>query len=195
MSETNEISRRALLRNIAISATLSAGITAEAAQHVHQAAADEKKAGAAYKPKVFSDHEWQTLRRLCEIIVPGSLEGGAPEFIDVLAAHNPQLAAIYTGGIGWLDRQMERHSGKAFLDATPQQQTAMLDLIAYRKNQSPDLAPGIRFFDWVRRMTVDAYYTSAAGIKELGYMGNTAVAKFQVPEEAIQYALKRSGLG
>ena len=50
----------------------------------------------------------------------------------------------------------------------------MLDQIAYRKNQTPELAPGIRFFDWARRMTVDAYYTSAAGIKEVGYMGNRA---------------------
>jgi hypothetical protein len=39
---------------------------------------------------------------------------------------------------------------------------------------------------------LDAYYTSPIGIKELGYMGNTAVSEFHVPEEALQYALKRS---
>jgi hypothetical protein len=38
----------------------------------------------------------------------------------------------------------------------------------------------------------DAYYTSPVGTKELGYMGNTAVSEFQVPEEALRYALKRS---
>jgi hypothetical protein len=41
-------------------------------------------------------------------------------------------------------------------------------------------------------MVVDAYYTSPAGIKDIGYMGNTAVAKFEIPQEAIDYAINRS---
>ena len=68
----------------------------------------------------------------------------------------------------------------------------MLDLIAYRKNASPELNPGIQFFTWCRRMVADAYYTSPIGIKDLGYMGNTAVAEFKVPQEAVDYVLKRS---
>ena len=44
-------------------------------------------------------------------------------------------------------------------------------------------------------MTVDAYYTSPVGIKEVGYMGNKALKEFTVPQEAIDYAVKRSGLG
>jgi hypothetical protein len=43
-------------------------------------------------------------------------------------------------------------------------------------------------------MAVDAYYTSAAGIKELGYLGNRGMSEFKVPQEAIDYAMKRSGL-
>ena len=42
---------------------------------------------------------------------------------------------------------------------------------------------------------MDAYYTSAAGIKELGYLGNTSVVNFKVPQEAIESTLKKSGLG
>ena len=42
-------------------------------------------------------------------------------------------------------------------------------------------------------MTVDAYYTSAAGIQEIGYLGNKGMAEFKVPQEAIDYALRRSG--
>ena len=48
------------------------------------------------------------------------------------------------------------------------------------------------FFDWVRKMTVDAFYTSAIGIKDLGYVGNTAHSKYVVPPAAMEYALKRS---
>ena len=41
-------------------------------------------------------------------------------------------------------------------------------------------------------MTVDAYYTSAAGIKEVGFMGNKWLTEFKVPQGAIDYAVKRS---
>jgi hypothetical protein len=87
---------------------------------------------------------------------------------------------------------MQRRGAPNFVDATAAQQTAILDLIAYRKNESPELGPGIKFFEWVRKMVVDAYYTSPIGIKDLGYIGNTALSKFEVPQQAIDYALKRS---
>ena len=89
---------------------------------------------------------------------------------------------------------MAARHGSTFLAAKPEQQSAMLDLIAYRRNETPELAPGIRFFDWIRKMTADAYYTSKPGITDLGFMGNKGMAKFEVPMEAIDYALKRSGL-
>ena len=41
-------------------------------------------------------------------------------------------------------------------------------------------------------MVVDAYYTSPAGVKDLGYMGNGAMRVFSVPQEAVDYAIKRS---
>jgi gluconate 2-dehydrogenase subunit 3-like protein len=193
MSDTT---RRDLLQAIALSVTMG-GISLEGAQHVHKVAAQEKTAGP-YKPKAFNVHEYKTLEKLADLIVPpdgpapGAVASGACEFIDLLASQNPQLAAIYTGGIAWVDRAMQHRYSTDFVGAKPEQQTALLDLIAYRKNESPELGPGIRFFDWARRMVVDAYYTSPAGIKDIGYMGNTAVSKFQVPREAVDYAIKRS---
>jgi hypothetical protein len=192
-----EVSRRDLLKNIALSATLG-GVSLEAAQHVHGVATQEKAAGGAYKPKGLNAHEYRTLQKLADFIIPaderspGASAAGAPEFIDLLASQNPQLLAIYTGGIAWLDYTMQRRYSSDFVSAKPEQQTALLDLIAYRKNESAELGPGIHFFEWARRMVVDAYYTSPIGIKEVGYMGNTAVSKFEVPQEAVDYALKRS---
>jgi len=79
--------------------------------------------------------------------------------------------------------------------AQPQQQTELLDLISYRKNGTGELGPGVRFFEWVRKMVVDGFYSSPLGTKDLGYMGNTAVSKFEVPQAAIDYALQRSPFG
>ena len=42
-------------------------------------------------------------------------------------------------------------------------------------------------------MTVDGYYTSAAGIKEVGFKGNGASAKFEVKQELYDQVLKKAG--
>jgi gluconate 2-dehydrogenase gamma chain len=189
----SEITRRDLIRDAAAAAALGP-LTAEAAQHVHQAVAEAKPPAGVYKPKLLKAHEYRTLEVLTEIVVPGARKAGAPAFIDVLCGGSDEMAAIYTGGLAWLDRTAERRFGVRFADANRADQTALLDLIAHRKNESAELAAGVRFFDWVRRMTVDAYYTSPDGVKELGYKGNVGMTDFKVPQEAIDYALKKSGL-
>jgi len=186
------VSRRDVLARIA-AAAMAGPVGLEAAQHVHEAAAaDVAASGGVYTPKALTQHEFETLKTLCEIIVPNASKGGAAEFIDLLSNQNPEMAAIYTGGIAWLDEEMKLQYHADFLTASAPQKTEMLDKIAYRKNGTPEIAPGIKFFAWARRMTVDAYYTSAAGIKEVGYMGNRGMKEFKVPQEAIDYAVKRS---
>lgn len=191
-------SRRELLKQIGASVTMTASgtglVSIANAQHVHQAA-EEKAAGGVYRPKAFTGDEFKALGVLAELIVPGAGKAGAREFIDVLAGANDEMKRIYTGGLAWLDVQMKRRYGAVFADAKPADQIAMMDLIAYRKNLSPELAPGISFFEWCRGMVVDAYYTSKAGIDEIGFVGNGAMREFSVPAAAVEYAVKRSGLG
>jgi len=200
MSEEMPVSRRELLRNLGISlATSGAGlVTLEAAQQVHNAVAEEKSTYKGFTLKAFNAHEFKTLQRLADLIIPadehspGALGSGAAEWIDYMAGNSPELAEIFTGGFGWLDHEMQRRHGADFVDAKPDEQTGLLDAIAFRKNETPEMAPGIHFFAWARNLVLDAYYTSPAGIKDLGYMGNTAVSEFHVPAEALEYALKRS---
>lgn len=194
MSET----RREILRNIAMAVTV-AGIPADAAQHVHHEVAAAKAAsGGVYKPKLFNAHEYATIRRLSEIILPAddvsasAVEAGAPEFIDLIAKNNDEIGTRMMGGVAWLDRQMEKKTGKSFVDSGIPDQTALLDQIAFRKDATPELQPGVVFFDWMRRLTADAFYTSPMGVKDIGYLGNKGMTKFQIPADAIAYAIKRS---
>jgi gluconate 2-dehydrogenase gamma chain len=197
-----DISRRNLLRGFSISAALATSgaglVTLATAQHVHDVVALEKQTGQAFTPKAFNAHEFKTLERLSDFIVtadahsPGAIAAHAAEWIDYMASNCPELAEIFTGGFAWLDHDMQRRYGADFVDAKLEQQTAMLDLIAVQKNEAPENAAGIHFFRWARNLVLDAYYTSPIGIKELGYMGNTAVSEFHVPDEALHYALKRS---
>jgi hypothetical protein len=200
MSKIRNLSRRDLLARLAAGMSI---VAAADAQHVHESLAQEKTAQKGpYKPKSLTAHEYETLRRLSDLMIPadehspGALEAGAADFIDFLCASTDEMRDMYTGGLFWLDQAMKhRYDGQDFLQASPERQTAMLDLIAWRKNRSPELNPGIEFFAFCRRMVADAYYTSPIGFKELGYMGNGAVSQFSVPDEALDYAMKRSGLG
>ena len=49
----------------------------------------------------------------------------------------------------------------------------------------PSSSPGIEFFTLVRRMTVDAFYTSEIGIKDIDYRGNSPMASYPAPTESI----------
>jgi hypothetical protein len=170
------------------------------AEQVHQMAAQSAVAsGGAYVPTALSRHEYQTVERLADLIIPvengapGALQAGVPAWIDMLAGVNDQLKTIYKDGVAWLDAAMKRRSAPEFVAASPAQQTAFLELIAYRRNDSPDLTGGIQFFTWVRRMTVDGFYTSRVGMRDV-YLGNSPSATFTVPAESLEYALKRSPL-
>ena len=191
-------SRRELFRIIGGSLVLSAagsGVLSPAlAQHVHAevAAVKSLSAGPNYVPKKFTRHNFLTLKTLGDIIIPGASDAGAAEFIDFLSTHNDELAAIFNGGFGWLDNYMQKTYGADFLNATSAQQTELLDKLAYEKNRTPETAAGVHFWTWTRNMVVDAYYTSPAGVKDIGYMGNGAMKVFSVPQEAVDYAIKRS---
>ncbi len=150
--------------------------------------------GAEFTPRALTAHEYATLDALAEWIVPGAHANGSAQFIDFLCHGSDEMKQIFTGGLAWMDDEMRRRAdGAEFLKASREQQKALLDLIAYRENMTPELGPGIEFFNWARRLVVDAYYTSAQGIKEVGYVGNTALAKFSVPQEAVDYVMKRAG--
>src|SRR4029077_14611440 len=123
------------------------------AQEVHHLAlASQTPGGGSYSPKALSDHDYRTLVRLTDFIVPvengkpGAVAAGAAAWIDMLASENEQLKSIYIKGLAWMGEAMKKRGGPDFVSATAEQQTTLLDLVAYRRNQSPELDPGIQFF-------------------------------------------------
>ena len=197
----SEISRRDAVRRLAMVLASTGAIDAIGGQAIHAMAAETQAAsGGAYSPKTFTPAQFRLLERLTDLIIPvedgrpGALAAGAAAWIDMISSENDRLKSIYATGFTWLDQAMKERGAADFVSATPAQQTELLDLIAYRRNQSPALAPGIEFFGWVRRMTVDAFYTSEIGFKDIDYRGNAPAGSFPSPVESIEYAVKRAGL-
>jgi gluconate 2-dehydrogenase gamma chain len=193
------VSRRDILKTLGLGAMAGpvlSVIPAQAAEYAHHLISAEKaaSAGAAYTPKCLRPEQYKTLQALCQTIIPpeadagGAIEAGAPEFIDLLSSENPEYQLMLGGGLMWLDETCSDRYAKPYLECAQAQQKEILDLIAYRKNAltDPGLSQGINFFSFLRSMTADAFFTSAIGIKYLGYIGNTYLTEFQgcppVPE-------------
>ena len=193
----SDLTRRDALRRLGLALMATGALDRVAAGEVHHFAAEAQAGATAYTPKTFTAAEFRTLERLTDLIIPvengapGALAAGCAAWIDMISSENDQLKKIYKDGFAWVDTAMKSRGAKSFVSATPAQQTALLDQIAYQKNQSPELAPGISFFTWVRRMTVDAFYTSEIGIKDIDYRGNSPQASYPEPTEQIAYVLKR----
>jgi hypothetical protein len=114
------MSRRTILGQIA-AAAIAGNMGVADAQHVHEATAAATKATAGvYKPKALTPHEFATLRKLAEIIVPGATKGGCAEFVDILSAQNPEMLAIFSGGLAWMDEAMMKSGEKNFVAAAPE---------------------------------------------------------------------------
>jgi hypothetical protein len=185
------VSRRDILRNLMVGAaggSVLQVIPAEAAELAHQMIHQEKAGSPTgkYAPKYFNAHDYQTLTVLCNLILPkdeksaGAIEGGAPEYIDLLTSENPAMQLDIGGGLMWLDNFCNDRYSQTFLECTPAQRKEVLDLIAYKRNvkDDPALGHGVQFFAILRHMTCDAYFTSKIGIADLHYIGNTALAEF-----------------
>jgi gluconate 2-dehydrogenase gamma chain len=184
------VSRRDVLKSLSIGAAATSVlrvIPLQAAEYAHHMITTEKAVSkGVYTPKFFPPQQYKTLQALCETIFPadadsgGAIEAGAPEFIDLLTSENKEYQVKLGGGLMWLDSVCIDGYGKAYLDCAANQQTEMLDRIAYRKNiqQDASLSQGVEFFEFLRKMTADGFFTSKIGIQYLGYIGNGYLAEF-----------------
>lgn len=158
---------------------------------------DEK----AYHKKLVADtfftpHEMATISILSDIIIPkDNVSGSAtdakvPEFIEFIVKDMPDHQTPMRGGLRWLDLQSNKQYGKPFSDASAQQQIQLVDQIAFPAKAKPEMKQGVAFFNLMRNLTATGFYTTAIGIKDIGYVGNTPNQWNGVPDDVLkQYNL------
>lgn len=170
----------------------NAGSAAKIDRFAEEAANDER----LQKETFFTAHEKATITVLVDIIIPkdevsgSATEAGVPDFIEFIVKDMPYHQTPMRGGLRWIDQQCLRKYEKAFVDCTAQQQTEMIDAIAYPAKAAPDMKQGVSFFNLMRNLTVTGFYTSEMGVKDLGYMGNKPNQWNGVPKDVLdQYGL------
>lgn len=141
-------------------------------------------AGAAYAPKVYTAHEWATVQSLVNYVIPkdatsgSATDAGVPEFMDTMLDLEPGLRTANRGGLAWLDHECHQRFDQDFVDCTDAQRRLVLDDVAYPRRSRPEMAVGIAWFNSFRDFTATGFFTSELGVKDLGYVGNTAVPEW-----------------
>lgn len=177
------IKRRDMLK--VISAVPAAALlplgTAEAAQQKASASA-AAKAASVYKRNVFNDHEWETVKVLCDLIIPAdersssAAQAGVPEFMDDwLNFKGGKLKTEILGGLAWLDMECNRKFGHDFVACTAAQKKKILDRIAYPNTAAIEDLNYVAFFNHFRDLVVGGFFSSKEGVKDLPYLGNKVV--------------------
>ena len=175
--------------------------TEEASAAAAQAAQARAQATAAqrpYQPRFFTAAEYATVVLLSNLIIPrdarsgSASDAGAPEFIDVIVAEQPARQTAMRGGLVWLDSECRRRFNHSFVAVTDAERRQVLDDIAWPSKARPELSHGVAFFTTMRDLVAAGFWSSQAGVADLGYIGNRPVMEWTGTPDAV---LQRLGIG
>lgn len=134
--------------------------------------------------RTMTDAQLQTASALCDLILPeddrspAASAVGVPDFIDEwVSAPYPQQQddrELVLAGLEWLEQQSRERFGSSFAAAGGGRQTEIVDGIA--GEVAAELAAQAEFFRRFRYLAVGAFYTTEAGMADVGYIGNVAIA-------------------
>ncbi len=146
-------------------------------------------------PRKLSASELATLAVLVDTIIPADAHSPSASAVGVPAWINEYVSAPYDGqmrdlvrvrgGLAWLNVESGKRFGKLFGRLTSSERTQICDDICYLPKAKPEFQSAARFFDLVRDLTAVGFYTTDAGMKDLQYIGNMALARFDPPPRAV----------
>ena len=132
---------------------------------------------------------------LADLIIPADERSpsasavGVVEFIDEwVSAPYPASQRdrpIVLGGFIWLDAEAGRRFGKGFADLDTTQQSRICDDLCDESRAVNDRRDAAHFFALYRDLTAGGFYSTPIGRKDLGYIGNVPLARFEGPPPAL----------
>jgi gluconate 2-dehydrogenase subunit 3-like protein len=143
----------------------------------------------------------QAAAALCDIIIPADEHSPSASSVGVVDFIDEWISAPYEAqrtdrrtileGLGWLEIESKRRFKKFFVDLSPAQKAAICDDICYLPRAKPAFQEAAKFFATFRDLTAGGFYTTPAGSKDIRYIGNVALERFDGPPAEV---LRRVGL-
>jgi Gluconate 2-dehydrogenase subunit 3 len=142
-----------------------------------------------------------TTTALCDLIIPAddaapaASSVGVVDFIDEwISAPYPQQRAdrqIILPGLLWIETEAKARFGRPFAGITDEQRAVIADAICSPGKAAPDMSTAAKFFAKFRDLTAGGFYTTPVGMKDIGYVGNVPMERFDGPPAEL---LRKLGL-
>lgn len=139
----------------------------------------------------FSEEEMKKLNTLVDIIMPADSESPSatelkvPDFIEFMMKDQPGMQTPMRGGLMWLDFEADELFGKKFNDLSKDEVIQIVDLVAWPDKATEAYSGGVRWFNMLRNLTCSGYFSTEAGWKYMGYMGNQPNVWDGVPQNVL----------
>jgi len=153
-------------------------------------------------PLTFTPGQRRLAAALADLIIPADPRSpaasavGVVDFIDEwVSAPYPRSRrdrSVVLEGLAWLDAESSRRFGREFAALAATEQTRICDDICAPARAAAAHRAAARFFARFRDLTAGAFYSTGAGRKDLGYIGNVPLTHFDGPPAALLAKLNLS---
>ena len=139
----------------------------------------------------FTEEERKKLSTLVDIIMPkdsespAATEVGVVDFMEFIMKDQPNYQTPMRGGLMWLDFESDEKFGKNFTKLSQSEVLQIVDEVAWPEKAKPEYEGGVRWFNMLRNLTCSGYFSTEAGWKYMGYVGNQPNVWDGVPKEVM----------
>lgn len=152
-------------------------------------------------PLTLNEIQKQNAAALCDVIIPADAKGPSASAVRVHEFIDEWISAPYPGhgddrtliveGLGWIDQEAQKRFKMDFVNLVLRQKQAICDDICFAPRAKPEFRRAAQFFRRYRDLTSGGYYSTPEGAKDIGYVGNVALEKFEGPPVEV---LRKLGL-
>lgn len=189
----SDMDRREALRALVSGAIGAAAVppwveslTALAREQAHARGAHAVPDATGWRPRVLTAWQNDAVLVLTELIIPetdtpGARAVGVNRFVDqVLFEAPPAQRDAFFRGLAWMDARSKSLFGRDLLDASAEEQSALLTRVSTDAQVAAADGPGREFFAAIKALTISGYYATEVGLRqELGDDGQLVLAEFK----------------
>jgi hypothetical protein len=138
---------------------------------------------------------------LSDVILPAEGEWPAASKVGIVEFIDEWISAPYSRmtedrilivqGLKQLDALTQLRFNKPFVDLSATQIAAICDELAPGPKQRKDAEQATRFFERFRELVAAGYYTTPQGMRDIGYVGNVPLARYDGPPMEV---LRKAGV-
>jgi hypothetical protein len=146
-------------------------------------------------PLTLSESHRREAAALCDVIVPEDSGGPSASSVNVPDFIDEWISAPYPGhdvdrqlivdGLVWLEAESQKRYAAVFSGLVSRQRSAICDDICFAPRATTEFRIAAQFFKRFRDLTAVGYYTTPAGMKDIGYVGNVPAASFDGPTREV----------